>query len=253
LEQVSLSELLKSPYIAVISYPSVSLREARKRTKQMERMGVEAIVFEGKTKIGRLGVLGIGTVSIVVKAICAKREFALKLRRTDSNRESMKNEFEITSFVNRLGIGPRVYAFTNELLLMELIKGLTLEEVLLSIRGKGRKEKTRELIHSILNQCRKLDIVGVDHGELSNLRKHILIAEDRVVLLDFESASFGRKPKNVTSAAQYLLIGSSISERIRKILGIVDTERIKKTLRQYKERHDDYSYSKLLEEIGVSV
>lgn len=251
MEHVKIGELVRSKYLAVISYPSPSLEEARKRIEQMERLGIDYLVFEGRTRISGIGVLGIGTVSVVVKAAKDNSVYALKIRRTDSNRESMRKEFEITSLVNRLSIGPIVFSFTDDLILMELVEGLGLEESLGLLKGRGAKERLLTIIHSILNQCRKLDILGIDHGELSNLRKHVLISSRGPILLDFESASLERRPKNVTSAAQYLLIGSSISTRIRKILGINSLDGIKMRLKQYKEKLDDYSYSKLLEEIGI--
>jgi len=251
LEQVRISELTKLPYLRVITYPIVSVEEANKRIEQMEKIGVESIIFTGKTKVGNISVLGLGTVSVVVKAPCHGREYALKIRRVDSNRTSMNQEFEITNFVNRIGIGPVVFSHTEDLLLMELVEGTGLEELISSLKGKGKKAFLTEIIHRILNQCRKLDIAGVDHGQLSNLRKHVLISKRGPVLIDFESASRERRPRNVTSAVQYLLIGSSISPRIRKILGIKEDGEVKKLLRDYKERQDDYTYSKLLEVIGI--
>jgi len=103
------------------------------------------------------------------------------------------------------------------------------------------------MIHSLLNQCRTLDIMGIDHGQLSNLRKHAIIAEGKPWIIDFESAGTGRKPRNVTTAAQYLLVGASISPLMRRTLGVRDTEVLKRLLGEYKRGSSDYSYAKILE------
>ena len=68
-ERASLQELHRTPYIQVLTYPRVSLHEAKSRVKQLERLGADELVFEGRARVGRLGILGLGTVGIVVSVI----------------------------------------------------------------------------------------------------------------------------------------------------------------------------------------
>jgi putative serine/threonine protein kinase len=130
---------------------------------------------------------------------------------------------------------------------MKLLEYQELDEWLGGLRGPGTRRTARELIHAALNQCRKLDIMGVDHGQLSNLRKHLVVAEGVPWIIDFESAGTSRRPRNVTTAAQYLFVGGRIAPKLRRTLGLQDTKELLKLLSAYKRDPTDYSYSKLLE------
>ena len=251
-EPAGLDQLTKTPYILVLTYPRTSLSTARSRIKQLEMLGVEQLIFEGRARIGRLGILGLGTVGVVVKARAGGNVLALKIRRTDANRPDMEQEVRITSIVNRLGIGPTVYGHTKDFILMKLLDYVELEEWLVGLRGQRTREVARTMVHSILNQCRKLDIMGIDHGQLSNLRKHAVVAEGVPWIVDFESAGTSRKPRNVTTAAQYLFIGGRLSPRLRRVLGIRDVSPLLKLLSDYKGDTSDYTYSKIIETLRIS-
>ena len=250
-EPVPVDSLTLLPYLQVLTYPKVSLRSAKARIRQLHALGVSEIVFQGHARVGRLGILGLGTVGIVVRARVGGEVFALKIRRTDSNRPDMSAEVKLTRFVNRLGIGPQVAADSNDFILMKLLEYEEFDSWLRGLKGPGRRMAAKEMVHGLLNQCRKLDIMGVDHGQLSNLRKHAVVAEGRPWIIDFESASTGRKPKNVTAAAQYLLIGGRISPLLRRVLGVLSTTKVLERLSAYKKDMTDYSYSKLLEELKL--
>jgi putative serine/threonine protein kinase len=251
-EPARLDQLTKTPYILVLTYPRISLPAARSRIRQLERLGVEELIFEGRARIGRLGILGLGTVGVVVRARAGGAVLALKIRRTDANRPDMEQEARITSMANRLGIGPTVYGRTKDFMLMKLLDYVELEEWLRGLHGQGTREAARIMVHSILNQCRKLDIMGIDHGQLSNLRKHAVVAEGVPWIVDFESAGTRRKPKNVTTAAQYLFIGGRLSPRLRRVLGIGDVSPLLKLLSDYKSDTSDYAYSKMIEALRIA-
>jgi len=244
-------DLSRTPYLQVLTYPRISLREAKPRIRQLEQLGVEELLFDGHTRVGRLGILGLGTVGIVVRARAGGRLCALKIRRTDANRPNMEAEVTITTFANRVGVGPEVYAHTKDMILMKLLESQEIADWLRGLRGKGRRDEVRGMLHSLLNQCRTLDIMGIDHGQLSNLRKHAVIAEGKPWIIDFESAGTERKPRNVTTAAQYLLVGGGVSPLVRRILGVRDTEVLKMLLANYKRDLTDYSYSKVLEHLKI--
>ncbi|MDG6991379.1 MAG: serine/threonine protein kinase, partial [Nitrososphaerota archaeon] len=86
----------------------------------------------------------------------------------------------------------------------------------------------------------------------SNLRKHAVVAEGVPWIIDFESAGTGRKPRNVTTAAQYLFVGGAIAPAMRRALGIRDTEKLKALLASYKEDLSDYAYAKVLENLRLA-
>jgi putative serine/threonine protein kinase len=250
-ERVSPDDFGRTPYVQVLTYPRVSLRTAKSRVKQLKSLGVEEIVFEGHTRVGRLGILGLGTVGVVVKVVAGGTPCALKIRRTDANRPDMKEEVRVTRLANRVGVGPEVYGHTDDMMLMKLLEPQEISEWLRGVRGEGSRDTVRAMVHVLLNQCRKLDIMGIDHGQLSNLRKHAVIAEGKPWVIDFESAGTARKPRNVTTAAQYLLVGGAVSPAMRRALGVRGTETLKRLLADYKKDLSDYAYSKLLEHLRL--
>jgi predicted Ser/Thr protein kinase len=65
--------------------------------------------------------------------------------------------------------------------------------------------------------------------------------------MDFESAGTSRRPKNVTAAAQYLLVGGRVAPRMRRALGVARTKPLIDLLSRYKKDTSDYTYAKLLE------
>ncbi len=250
-ERANLEELPRTPYIQVLTYPRISLRDAKRRVKELRLLGVDELVFEGHARVGRLGILGLGTVGIVVKARKGGSLFALKIRRTDANRPDMEEEVRITSMANRVGVGPEVYGHTKDMILMKLLESREVGDWVKGLAGKGRRQQARDMVHALLNQCRKLDIMGIDHGQLSNLRKHAVIAEGKPWIIDFESAGTKRKPRNVTTAAQYLLVGGAVSPLIRRTIGLRETSALKRLLADYKRDLADYSYSRILEHLKL--
>jgi putative serine/threonine protein kinase len=236
----------------VLTYPRVSLRLARARLTQLEKLGVKRIILGGRVKLGGLSLLGIGTVSLVVRAETEDGDYALKVRRTDANRKSMKAEFDFTRLANRIGSGPAVKKCTRDFITMQYLNGVELGDWLKALSGRGRRATAKDIVHKLLNQCRKLDVIGLDHGQLSNLRKHVLVLDDFPYILDFESASTVRKPKNVTSAAQYLFVGGKISSLVRRITGINDERRVIQSLKAYKHEMGDMNYANLLNTIGIA-
>jgi putative serine/threonine protein kinase len=214
---------------------------------------VEEVVFEGHTKIGRLGLVGIGTVSVVVGGVVEGRIHALKIRRTDANRENMLEEYRLTQLANRIGVGAYSFAVTNDFMLMQLVEGEDLEQHLRSMVGVGTRGRAREILHLLLNQCRKLDLIGLDHGQLSDLRKHVIMAGDMPYIIDFESGSQERSPKNVTAAAQYLLIGGRCAPFVKRLLGIKSQTQVLEALKSYKKDMSDGNYAMLLKTLGIII
>jgi putative serine/threonine protein kinase len=99
-----------------------------------------------------------------------------------------------------------------------------------------------------LEQCYRLDKAGLDHGELSNAPKHILVdARDHPFLVDFETASINRRVSNVTSVCQFLFLGSQIAPKVRTRLGKIDEKELVKALRSYKREQTRENFEKTLE------
>jgi putative serine/threonine protein kinase len=252
-ERIRLGEFVRTPYLNVLTYPRADLKVAESRLDQLRQLGVEEVIFEGRTKIGRLGLVGIGTVSVVVRGLVEGKVHAVKIRRCDANRESMLEEYRLTQLANRIGVGAYVFGATRDFMLMQLVEGGDLEDHLRSMKGVGTRGRAREVLHLLLNQCRKLDLIGLDHGQLSDLRKHVIMAGDEPYIIDFESASQNRPPKNVTTAAQYLLIGGRCAPFANRLLGIRDRDTVLGALKAYKRDRSDGNYARLLKTLGIVI
>ncbi len=236
-EFVPLGCLEERGYGRIVCYPRVDAEELGRRLSEMRELGVEALSFTGDKRVDNVQVLGKGYVGIVILAKTGSGVAALKVRRTDSGREGMGHEAEVLAKANSVDVSPRLLGCSENLLLMEFIDGLPFPKW---IEGLKVTKKTRlaakKVLGEVLEQCWRLDNAGVDHGELSNAQKHILVRRDGgVCILDFESASVERRVSNVTSVCHYLFVRSSVAETVRRKVVDVDSASLLGALRKYKE------------------
>ena len=85
-----------------------------------------------------------------------------------------------------------------------------------------------------------------DHGELSNISKHVIVGKTKCTLIDFESSSTKRKPSNITSITQAIFIGSGIAKQVQKIYKNPSKDEIIKGLKQYKQEKTRENFDVLL-------
>jgi len=245
---ISLKRLHDKTYASVLCYPKYSAEETEKRIKELKRLGVEAIEFVGDKMAFNVPVLGKGCVGVVVIAHTKTGRVALKIRRLDADRKGMKHEAEMLEKANSAGIGPRLVGISENFLLMEFIEGTLLPNWVVDLKGKGAKRRIRSVLRDVLEQCRKMDEVGLDHGELSRAPKHIIVgADDRVHIVDFEAASVTRRTSNVTSISQYLFLGSQLAKTLRRRLGEIKREALIAALRNYKLEPTNQKFTKILQ------
>lgn len=235
---VPVNELVEEPYSTVLGYPKCAKDELERRIVELKSMGVRGIIFEGVTKLGKLDMLGKGCVGIVVKAVIDSRTVALKIRRLDADRESMEREAGLLKIANSVGVGPEFVANSRNFLASDVADGV---KIIKWIKQDLDECRVRSIARQILEQCFNLDIAGLDHGELNNLRKHVIVGEE-VTIIDFESASTQRRVSNVTSAAQCLFIAGEIAEKFRSILGINSTDEIIGQLKKYKDNASEENF-----------
>jgi putative serine/threonine protein kinase len=252
---VPISKLRPQKHGYVLCYPGRNLDTFSGRVKQLKEMGVKEIIFEGSSKVGNLGVIGKGCVSVVVKARLKGSEeiIALKCRRIDANRETMKRDFELQKLANSFGVGPRAISATDDFFAMEFVDAIKIGKWLEKLKTRSSKKFLRQIIRDSLTQCFLLDQHGLDHGELSNPTKHILIRKNEtenltpnVVIIDYESAGTSRKTSNLTSVAQFFFLSGWRHDKIRKILGIPNGKaKLISILKAYKEGPSVENFEKL--------
>lgn len=250
---LSPSQLSKKEHGSVICYPGTNLDSFESRLNQLEKIGVSKLIFEGESKVGRFGIIGRGCVSTVVKARLKSRKelVALKIRRVDANRPDMKRDYDLQTLANSFGVGPRAFVFSNDLFAMEYIDAVKLGRWFQKLRTRTSKRYTRALIRNALEQCYRLDANGLDHGELSNPTKHLLIrnqANPQIVIIDYESASTERRVSNLTAVASFFFLGGWQSEKIKKILGFdkLPRKRFIEILKRYKSAPSEENLSQVL-------
>jgi putative serine/threonine protein kinase len=227
---VETNELVNEPYSTILGYPRYSSDELKSRVRELQTNGVDALLFEGSNRIGKLGMLGKGCVSVVVKAIHNDEVIALKIRRTDADRATMDREGEFLKLANSVDIGPRFIKSSKNFLLMDLADGINIFKFM---EAENNKARVLNVVSEVLEQCYRLDRTGLDHGELSYMAKHVIVG-DKVTIIDFESASVNRRVSNVTAATQYLFIGGVVAEKIRKLLKVRSIDAVISSLREYK-------------------
>jgi putative serine/threonine protein kinase len=221
------------PYASALGYPKVSETELESRLEELREHGVTAVEFAGKASAFNVPVLGKGFVGIVVIAHLEGQRIALKIRRVDADRTGLEYEAQMLAKANSVQVGPKLIGVSRNFLLMQLVDGCLLPEWLDTHNEKGQ---VRGVLGEVLEQCWRLDSIGLDHGELSKAPKHIIIDKQRKpFLVDFETASVERKTANVTSVCQFLFTShGAVAKSIAEVLGEVNRGEVIDALRRYK-------------------
>jgi putative serine/threonine protein kinase len=237
---------ISSPELAtVISYPWLTDKEYVNRLKELHSLKIRYILPAGRLKIGKIPIAGKGCVSLVLKAEIKNKICALKIRRTDANRKTMEREMSLHQIANSAGVGPNIFRYSDNYILMEFIDGLSIIDWV-----KQRSitaDQVRNVATAILQQCYNLDRAHIDHGELSCLDRHVIVSKSNTAnIIDFESSSTQRRTSNVTAAAQSLFLNGPISKRINELVHFTKREKIIQELKIYKWNQTKTNFHNIL-------
>jgi putative serine/threonine protein kinase len=250
---ISIRKFAEEPYSKILGYPRATNRQIKSRIKELEKLKIKSISLIGPTTLGKLAILGKGYVGVVVLAKKNNKQVALKIRRTDSQRNNMKNESVLLKLVNSVNVGPKMIDVSKNFLVMEYLEGEKISDWMNSLKGVGSTKKLKSIIRKILEDCYRLDQIDFDHGELSNISKHVIVGKTKSTLIDFESSSTNRRPSNVTSIAQAFFIGSGIAKRAQKIYKNPPKEKIIEALKQYKQEKSKENFEELLKILKLEI
>lgn len=242
--------LAKEPYSLILGFPKATKSQLKSRVNELRSLGVQGVSFEGPMVIGKQSVLGKGYTGIVVLAKMGSKRVALKIRRTDSPRASMENEARLLKAANEADAGPKLVKSSRNFVVMEYLEGKKIFDWVRDLNGKGSASRLKQVIRKVLSDCYMLDTAGLDHGELSNITKHVIVGKS-ITIIDFESSSLERKVSNVTSATQAIFIGSGLAKIVRRIYSVPSKQKIIPVLRQYKEERTQASFEQILEVLGL--
>ena len=243
---ISIRKFADEPYSKILGYPKATNRQIKSRINELEKLKIKSISLTGPTTLGKLAILGKGYVGVVVLAKKGNKQVALKIRRTDSQRQNMKNEAALLKLVNSTNVGPKMFSFSKNFLVMEYLDGIKISEWVDALKGIGTVKRLKSTTKNILEDCYRLDKMGFDHGELSNISKHVIVSKTKSTLIDFESSSTKRRPSNVTSVTQAIFIGSGIAKKAQKVYKNPPKEKIIEILKQYKQEKTRENFEKLL-------
>jgi len=247
-EEIGTTALLGTRYARFLTFPSREAdAEAQSRVQELTAIGVTKILFDGSTMIDGVPVLGKGCVGIVVQASLDNVPVALKIKRMDADRPSFVEEGRLLRLANSVDVGPRLFAVTRNFLVMELISGLPLFRW---VDRTPNRSQVRNVLRGLLTDCFRLDLIGIDHGELSHAPRNVLVTfNGKGCIVDFESASTSRRVANVTSLIQYFLFG----QLARKIRGKLykDKRAVLEALSDYKQDGSVSSFERVLETLGM--
>ncbi len=112
----------------------------------------------------------------------------------------LQNEAEWLKIFNKHKIGPQFLKGEQNKLLMEYIKGPSLETYL----KNANKEQQKAIFKQLLNQAYILDTLKVNKLEMHRVTKNAIVRKNKLILLDFERCKRTPSPKNVTQACQFI-------------------------------------------------
>jgi|TARA_B100001750_G_scaffold86032_1_gene67898 putative serine/threonine protein kinase len=239
-----ISVFKEDPYKKILAFPKVKESEIKNRIVELKKLGISHVSFTGPLQIDKCHILGKGYVGMVILAKKSGNNVALKIRRADSPRKNMSDEARLLKIANKINIGPKFIKNSKNFLVMELIDGEKIIDW-----AKNSKTKSKDLYHvinNVLRECYLLDNVGLDHGELSTIDKHVIIGKDRNTIIDFESSSTKRIPSNVSAATQAIFIGTGLAKIIRKKIHVPRRDKIIRLVRNYKKLRTQQSFDDLL-------
>ena len=159
--------------------------------KTLEKKKISAIHFFAKGKRG-----------FVLKGIYKKKVVAIKVKNPDSFAlGSVENESRMLKIVNKKSIGPTFLFSGVGFVVYEFVEGTFLRDVIYSCTKKVKNA----IVQQLFKQCKILDGIGVEKGELARPLKNAIIAKKgKLVLIDFERARMRENPKNTRQVLQFI-------------------------------------------------
>ncbi|MFH1331986.1 MAG: hypothetical protein ABIH63_01750 [archaeon] len=147
--------------------------------------------------------------------------------------ENLRNEAYWLVVLNKHKIGPKLFCFGKDFIVMEFVGGLRV----LDFFASANKKQILKVINDVLLQCHKLDSLGVNKEELTNPYKHVIVRKNKPVMIDFERCRNTETPKNVTQFVQFLTSRKVSSLLVKKRIK-VDVKKFRSAAKRYKGSHD---------------
>jgi predicted Ser/Thr protein kinase len=169
------------------------------------------------------------------------RDICIKEKNPRSAVDTLRNEAKYLQLLNKKKIGPKFIKYERERLFREFIKGERISDFL---EQEADKEKIIAVLKQVFEQCRVMDMLGINKLELTNPYKDILVtADNKAVMIDFERCYEAKKSKNVTQFLQYLIKNKPLLEKKEMI---INRDELIKLGKAYKEKPTKKSFNKIM-------
>lgn len=160
---------------------------------------------------------------------------AVKARRVDSKRDSLLQEARALVEASKAGVAPGPICWNDDLIVMELIVGPKLGDLL-----ENEKIPAWAIIEA-LKAARTLDVIGIEHLELSRPWRNIIFTGSheraKALIIDYESSrrGCGNIPR---------ILGGLLPE-----INIDTTDKIRESIAEYKKNCSENIYHTIEYEI----
>ncbi|MGM0609066.1 MAG: HemK2/MTQ2 family protein methyltransferase [Candidatus Muiribacteriota bacterium] len=191
-------ESKKSYMMEMLYIYNIKKREERIK---LEKKGYKNIKFLAKGKHGEIFTAKKNSEKLSIKILNKKTKAS----------SAITNESSKLKFVNTLDIGPLFYESSDNFLSYKYVEGLLWKDYYKKFDIKDIKKVLLELIR----QCYKMDIAGFQKEEMTRPGKHIIIKNQKPVMIDFERGIFKKNPSNVTQFLQHIA-SSDFTEELKK-------------------------------------
>ncbi len=200
---------LSSPQAAAaFCYPPHAGCDPFRVAAQLEDAGVCCILGFGRVELTlggvRVRLLGKGHSSVVVAGQLERGGLvAVKVRRTDSKRESLEDEGRLLEEASRAGASPRPIRYSRDVIVMQFVSEASLQRVL----SEAPAHLVSMVLLEAIRAARALDTAYILHEELHRPLRNIFYPYWpqglRALILDLESAARGCG--NVNKVVSFLL------------------------------------------------
>ncbi len=169
------------------------------------------------------------------------KKVIIKVARSPELSRNILKEAEILKIVNQEGIGPHLLLYGYDFVVEEFVEGVTFDKVIDSDEFSAQRKIF--LFLDILKQARKLDILKISKNEMHRPYKNVILSKKGIVLIDFESATFSQRPKNVTQVFSFIV---SFLKR-NFFMSLIKEEEAIKIMKEYKRTYSSEAYNKILD------
>jgi predicted Ser/Thr protein kinase len=99
-----------------------------------------------------------------------------------------------------------------------------------------------------------MDNIHLDHGELSNASKHVIIRDSdwKPIIIDFESASRNRRPNNLTSICHFIFKNKELADMMQLSMDSIASNDSNKILRDYKKIPSKSIFNQILQKYKLN-